>query len=156
MTLWSKAWNYYYMFYNHITVFAREPLSYRCCVYYCMFALLSLNKIFMTRISCVFLLYVDIIYHEFTPFVYRYWRKISRFLGISLNKTNNWRVFVAGNLERNIIYNIWPNQEQLRKTICPLAGFEPSILRLRCSALTNWTTESSCRALTTSSCIYSI
>ena len=35
-----------------------------------------------------------------------------------------------------------------------LVGIEPAALRFRCSALTNWATEASCRALTTSSCIY--
>ena len=35
-----------------------------------------------------------------------------------------------------------------------LAGIEPAALQFRCSALTNWATEASCRALTTSSCIY--
>ena len=38
-----------------------------------------------------------------------------------------------------------------------LSGIEPAALRFRCSALNNWAvwaTETSCRALTTSSCIY--
>ena len=37
-----------------------------------------------------------------------------------------------------------------------LAEIEPAALRFRCSTLTDWTTESSCRAVTSSSCIYTI
>ena len=39
------------------------------------------------------------------------------------------------------------------ETIGPLTGIEPTALQIRCSALTNFVTDSSCRALTTSSCI---
>ena len=35
-----------------------------------------------------------------------------------------------------------------------LAEIEPAALQFRCIALTNWATESSCRALSASSCIY--
>jgi hypothetical protein len=54
-----------------------------------------------------------------------------KILGISLDRTNNCRVFVNGNIERKIIYNFRPNQEQLRKMqlyIGRLARIKPATL----------------------------
>ena len=54
--------------------------------------------------------------------------------------------------------NFRPNQgscEKCNYSRSPsIAGIEPAALRFRCSSLTNWTTESSCRALATHACMY--
>ena len=67
-----------------------------------------------------------------------------------------WRVLEMEIIEWKFITFIRPNQEQLWKMQLyrSLAWIEPAALWFGCSALTNWTTEASCRALTTSSCIY--
>ena len=58
---------------------------------------------------------------------------------------------VDGNFEFKFYTFIRPNQEQLRKI--QLSSFWQELnLRFRCSTPTKWATESSCRALTTSSC----
>ena len=66
-----------------------------------------------------------------------------------------WSVFVDGNIERKLYTISDPTRSSFKKCNCrSSAALWQESLRFWCSALTNWATESSCRALTTSSCIY--